>query len=277
MGKRRYAFTENKTVKYILEGRGTGSGADYLPWLRVQDLPSRGRSHRVWGILTQRVHHLLSDGEWKCFLRFEADRCTRDIREQFPLSRRETMQIAHTLGIRHPTTLDGTPYVMTTDFMVRKEVNGARIIEPHSFKYSTEKLTKRQKDLLKIAEVYYEKRGLRLRHTDESFFCDSLIQSFDSVRSLHSLEGLDVTGAVEPATLAEELYRGLRQRLSAKLGAFSLEIDAKCSAPLGAAWAIARHLIARRLVTTDLFNPVPLQCRPLHAFTLSAEPFQLAA
>jgi hypothetical protein len=223
------------------------------------------------------VHHLLSDGEWKCFLRFEADPFTRDIREQLPMSRRETMQIAHALGIRHPTTLDGTPYVMTTDFIITKEVHGARIIEPHSFKYSTDKLTRRQEHLLKIAEVYYERRGLRLRHTDESFFCDALIHTYDSVRSLHSLAGLDVTGAVEPATLAEELYRGLRRRLSATLGAFSLEIDAKCGAPLGAAWAIARHLIARRLITTDLFNPVPLECRPLHAFTLPFTPLQLAA
>lgn len=117
MGRRKYQFTEAKVRKYLAEGRGTGDGANYKPWLTVYDLPSRGRSHRIYGIKTGRVHHLLSDGEWKSFLRFEFDDSVLDIREQFPLDRRQTMRVARDLGYAHPITTDGTPYVMTIDFL----------------------------------------------------------------------------------------------------------------------------------------------------------------
>ena len=38
--------------KWIKQGRGTGAGKDYQPWLTVRDLPSFGRSHRIWGFQT---------------------------------------------------------------------------------------------------------------------------------------------------------------------------------------------------------------------------------
>lgn len=33
----------------------------YKPWLTIQDVASHGRSHRIAGIRTGRVHHFLSD------------------------------------------------------------------------------------------------------------------------------------------------------------------------------------------------------------------------
>ncbi len=40
----------SKVEKWIKEGRGTGIGADYLPWLKIQDVSSLGRSTRFKGI-----------------------------------------------------------------------------------------------------------------------------------------------------------------------------------------------------------------------------------
>jgi hypothetical protein len=45
----------------IMTVRCQGEGAAYKPWLRVQDIPSLGRVHRVKGWMHGRVHHLLSD------------------------------------------------------------------------------------------------------------------------------------------------------------------------------------------------------------------------
>jgi len=59
---------EKRVQKWIKEGRGSGNGKDYHPWLTVRDLSSRGRSHRVMGHLTQRTHHLFSDMELAAFL-----------------------------------------------------------------------------------------------------------------------------------------------------------------------------------------------------------------
>ena len=62
MTRRRYVFDEARVQRFLAEGRGTGDGPHYRPWLQVQDVSSMGRSHRPFGIKTQRVHHLLSDG-----------------------------------------------------------------------------------------------------------------------------------------------------------------------------------------------------------------------
>nr|WP_231495230.1 hypothetical protein [Oceanobacillus picturae] len=35
----------SKIDKWIKEGRGTGSGTDYQPWLKIQDVSSLGRCH----------------------------------------------------------------------------------------------------------------------------------------------------------------------------------------------------------------------------------------
>lgn len=38
--------------KWIKEGRGSGIGSDYKPWIRIQEVSSLGRSHRLKGIKT---------------------------------------------------------------------------------------------------------------------------------------------------------------------------------------------------------------------------------
>nr|MBF4275598.1 heteromeric transposase endonuclease subunit TnsA [Vibrio anguillarum] len=61
MAKSKYAPSETKYKRWIKEGRGNGCDSGYLPWITVRDVPSDGRSHRVFGHKSQRTHHLLSD------------------------------------------------------------------------------------------------------------------------------------------------------------------------------------------------------------------------
>jgi hypothetical protein len=96
-----------------------GRGTDYLPWLTIYDVASKGRSHRVSGRKTGRIHHLLSDIEWRLFLYLDWCDDVTDIREQFPMDRAVTCRIAESLNIRYPSdTATKTPLVMTTDFFV---------------------------------------------------------------------------------------------------------------------------------------------------------------
>jgi hypothetical protein len=90
MGRRRTSFDEAKIARFLKEGRGAGRGSEYKPWLTTQDVPSSGREHRVFCRKTDRIHHLLSDGEWRLFLHLEWCDGVQDIREQFPLNRDET-------------------------------------------------------------------------------------------------------------------------------------------------------------------------------------------
>ena len=91
---------DKRTQGWLREARGSESGKEYHPWLTVRDLPSQGRSHRVWRHLTQRPHHLLSGMELVVFLLLEWNTSTTDIREQFPLHIDETLSLAEEAGIR---------------------------------------------------------------------------------------------------------------------------------------------------------------------------------
>ena len=48
LARKRYGFDEKKITAFLKEGRGQGSGSGYKPWLKVNDVPSMGRSHRPY-------------------------------------------------------------------------------------------------------------------------------------------------------------------------------------------------------------------------------------
>ena len=127
MVKNKYSASESKYKRWIKEGRGQGVGSNYLPWITVRDVPSDGRSHRVFGHKSQRTHHLLSDLELAVFLSLEWNHETIDIREQFPLEREDTLRIARDNGIRHPSDA-GVNLYMSSDFLIDSN-------DPHRPKY----------------------------------------------------------------------------------------------------------------------------------------------
>nr|WP_314898645.1 TnsA endonuclease N-terminal domain-containing protein [uncultured Deefgea sp.] len=119
MSGRRFK-TQADIDRYIKQGYGQGEGIDYKPWLRVRDVPSRGRSHIVSGCKIDRAHHLLSDIEFAYFLSLEFSEQIVDIREQYPiLEIEQTKAIAKNLGIKYPN-YPGTnvPFIFSTDFLI---------------------------------------------------------------------------------------------------------------------------------------------------------------
>jgi len=140
MAKRKYTTTPERIEKWLQEGRGQGRGADYRPWLRIQDVPSRGLAHRIKGWKTGRVHHFLSQFEAHFFYALEWSPQVEDIREQFPLlPLEETLDIARACGVRHPTDPRSRhPVVMTTDFLVTLRRDGQRLEQPYTLKMAVE-------------------------------------------------------------------------------------------------------------------------------------------
>ena len=57
-------FVNNKNTKRTIT---TNSSKDYQPFVKVSDISSLGRSHRVFGHKTKRTHHLLSGLELAVF------------------------------------------------------------------------------------------------------------------------------------------------------------------------------------------------------------------
>ncbi|WP_293070883.1 TnsA endonuclease N-terminal domain-containing protein [Okeania sp. SIO2B3] len=138
-------WTQAKYERYLKEGRGQGKGKNYIPWIKIQDIPSEGRSHRIPGWKTGRIHHLLSDQEKRAFYLFEWSDLVIDIREQYPLLDLDlAMSIADEMNIKYPEDpKHHTPYVLTTDFMITVEQEKQPVQVARTIK-STKELEKKR-------------------------------------------------------------------------------------------------------------------------------------
>lgn len=152
----------------VRQKRGTGEGADYRPWIRVREVSSIGTSSHIVDWKHGRTIETLSRNEtyWYYILRWEDD--VVDIREQFPLDRKKTEQIARLLGVKHPLSFDPDEQ-MTTDFLVTYK-NGAGKVSYKAFsvKANREQIfgdlrspkVRRQVELQNIEMAYWRLRGI---------------------------------------------------------------------------------------------------------------------
>ncbi|MEO4014124.1 TnsA endonuclease N-terminal domain-containing protein [Pseudomonas rossensis] len=187
--------TQSDIDRHIEKGFGQGSQELYVPWLRVQDVPSHGRSRKVQGAKVDRIHHLLSDLEYWYLLIAEFSPEVLDIREQYPLLPVSTVQsIAHALNIRYPVYL-GTkvPYVMTTDFLLTiLEPDGSTRLAARTLKY-TESLKsgkglERTLEKFEIERAYWSGRGVDWNIVTEKDLPTTLIQNLDWLRKAATLQ-----------------------------------------------------------------------------------------
>lgn len=173
-------FTPTVLRRFETQGRGSGTGADFLPWHRVSrsDPPSHGRSHLL-PVGSERHWELLSDSERTPALFATLTPRIEDLREQFPLSLETsihelsdydvrysgvlapgTIEIARQLGIRHPVVRENgttTPWRMTTDLVpVFRTTKGRSMLAIASKPDAT--LSKRETELLEIDREYWRVR-----------------------------------------------------------------------------------------------------------------------
>ncbi|MBM5573354.1 TnsA endonuclease N-terminal domain-containing protein [Deefgea sp. CFH1-16] len=159
--------TQADIDRYIKQGYGQGEGIDYKPWLRVRDVPSKGRSHIVPGSKIDRAYHFLSDIEFYYFLSLEFSEQILDIREQYPiLEIEQTKAIATSLGIKYPN-YPGTnvPFIFSTDFLVTYQGDdglphlAARSVKDETALEPSESL---EWTLLKleIERIYWKSKGI---------------------------------------------------------------------------------------------------------------------
>lgn len=145
----------------IRDGFGLGRGKYYEPFIRIHEFGNKGRSHRILGWKTGRVHHLLSDVELYFFLIKQWDENCFDIREQYPLLPIEdTISIAKDFGIKHPAlkNKEGDEVVMTTDFVLT--VQNGNLVEDiiRTIKPNTD-LSDRTIDKFRIEKEFFNSKG----------------------------------------------------------------------------------------------------------------------
>lgn len=195
MVRRRYRIDAAKTARFDREGRGRGYGDGYKPWLTIHDVPSAGRSHRILGMTTGRVHHFLSDLERDLFYLLDWQESVCDLREQVPLDRFETMRIAETIGVRHPQVPGvAEPMVMTTDLVADYRRPGR--IEPvaYAVKAATDLEKPRTLEKLEIERLYWQERGIAWSIVTRAVLPTRLVRNIAWVHSayrFHDQERVD--------------------------------------------------------------------------------------
>lgn len=99
----------------LREGRGSGSGVDYKPYIQCREFNSLGTCSTPIDWKTGRTVELLSQAEKAVWYLLRWEDAVGEIREQYPLDLSKTVYLAEAYGIRHPKD---THTRMTTDFLV---------------------------------------------------------------------------------------------------------------------------------------------------------------
>lgn len=189
MAKRRYSQDETKIARFLKEKRGQGHGAEYKPWLTVQDISSHGRSSRIYSFKTGRGHHLFSDIETAVFLLLDWSDHVVDIREQFPLDRDETRRIAADMGVRHPADMQTrTDIVMTTDFLVDVRQGSGTATVARAVKPASELDKHRTLEKLEIERRYWNDKGIDWGLITDQDYPSQRIKNLHWLHEMRSLE-----------------------------------------------------------------------------------------
>lgn len=272
----RIKFTNRKIAWLIKKGFGTGHGADYKPWLRVVQTPTRGRAHRPWSFKTNREHQLLSDVERDIFYTAEWSLDVLDIREQYPLRREVTQQIALELNIKHPQYFDTkVDTVMTVDFMLTlaaTDESGQPTYMAINAKRDEESEDEVSLGKLEIQRTYFERLNIPHHLIYHSQLPRQQIRNIAFLR-----DALLKPDEVEewPGYFASQMPRMVREiaSLSPKkstwgLADFCLDFDSRFELETGTGLRLARMLMHQRCLLGDISSK-DICDEPMHTFHLS--------
>lgn len=243
MSKRQIGWTEAKISKYITEGRGQGELGLYLPWLKIQDVPSYGRVHRFIGWKTGREHHLLSDLEYNYLCLCDWAEDVIDIREQFPLEREVTLKISDELKIKHPLdNRTGTPVVMTTDFFLTIKKDDGIFYKARTLKYESDLNDRRIIEKFEIEKYYWEQQGIDWGIVTEKELPKNFINNLKLIRDAFF---------IEEQTNLEFLMKewpGFQGTILSNLQNF----DEKYNLELGTGISLYKHALAKKLLKINM-------------------------
>jgi hypothetical protein len=230
--------------------RGQGIGNEYIPWIKVSELPSVGTSGRILGIKTGRKHELLSYMEKSFFYICDLSDKIVDIQEQYPLLEpRETLEISEKLGIKYPPSFENESHVFTTDFLLtyHNKEKIAISIKPSG------KINERQLELFTIEEYYWRKRNIDWRIVTEKDLPEPVVNkniehlqgSLSSfLQQKYPLEGVE--------QILQILKRHIEKESDFSLVHFAKLLDRQLELKLGTSLFILQSAIAKGLFKANL-------------------------
>ena len=148
---RRKSEKTKKKQKY-----GTGTQADYISYIETREFNPIGTTCNVRDWKTGRTVELLSQVEMKVWYLLRWDDRVIDIREQFPLNKDTTLEIANKFNLKHPM-YDGQFVRMTTDFIVTL-ANGKQVAIYVKYGKNDWKKNRRTIEKAYIEKYYWEEK-----------------------------------------------------------------------------------------------------------------------
>jgi len=253
----------------IKKGVGFGKLKKYEPWIKTQEVPSRGRSTRIKSWKTGRVHHFLSDLERNYFLLLEWDDDVIDIREQFPLLPIEaTINVADSIAIRHPTNpKTKEPIVITTDFFVSLKQGNKVLDIARTSKYTNELDKYRIIEKFEIERRFWASKGIDWGIVTEKEINTIMVEN---IRELHQSYWLSEDPAFNKKNL-EAFYELFSQISKSNPDLFIInltnEFDRKRGCLCGTGIQILKYLMARKIIKTDMTRKISYRKEKLEDFS----------
>ncbi|XOQ14294.1 MAG: Heteromeric transposase endonuclease subunit TnsA [Shouchella clausii] len=253
----------SKVDKWIKEGRGTGSGIDYQPWLKIQDVSSLGRSTRLKGIKTGRQHEFLSDLERNYFYLTEFSDVVLDIREQYPLlPQEETIVIAEELGIKHPVEpKTGDPIVMTTDFLLTVNEGQGVFEVARTIKMKDELLKERVLEKFEIEREYWQRKNIDWAIVTDEDIPKIVTRNISYIHDYYDIRDYDIFREMDSQYI-EDLSLSLMQRLlnnKYSIRTITNEFDTDTHLPFGSGVTLFYYLLAQKIIVIDMLKPLSLE------------------
>ena len=256
MAKRKRALTENTIKKRKKEGRCTGDGKDYIPWIKVQDIASLGVSLKTFSYETNRQHHLLSRLESQFYYIVEwSDRIT-DIKEQYVLDMDETIEIANELRIKHPKDpITKVLSPMSTDFLLVENIDGKQKSIARTVKYVKDLRKKRVLEKFDIERIYWQRRNIDWGIVTENDINPVLVQNIIWVRKAKTLMGIDDLN-IDLIIQIELELRNKIYRNNISISKISSIIDTFYFLETGTSLFVVRFLIANKIWRVNMYEPI---------------------
>lgn len=256
-------WTEAKFKRFLAEGRGQGKKEQYRPWLTVSDIPSRGRSTRIFSHKANRIVHLLTDTQLRYFYLLEWSEAIIDINEQYPCLHMETIhdQLDENLVKRLIDKQTGIPHVMLTTFLV-SAINdqGMEYQFARTLKDAAELEKKATIERLELQRLYWKSRNVDFGIVTSNEIPVQRSKNIEWVMPAFNLEefGLTKHETIQYAEQLIDCIAATDNSLSSILNSF----DRQMRTEVGTGLLIFRHLIASRRIQINLDMEMNLERTP---------------
>lgn len=254
MAKRNLNWTDDKLQRYIKEGRGSGEGKDYKPWLITQDYPSMGIATRVMGCKTNRMHHFFSNVQLQYFYLLEWDNNVSDIRENYPLL--DLRDVVGESDLRLDKFVDKeskTPFIFTTTFLITlKNADNNQSYAARSIKYASELSKKLTLEKLEIERRYWKAKGIDWAIVTNKEINNVKAKNIEWLHSSMLKDESIYSNKDEYLELGSSLLYRLMQNRELSINKVVLSFEEDYGLQKGNGLALFKGLLAEKMIAIDM-------------------------